>query len=596
MDSEEREKKNRGLARARDIIDLTTTSTSLSTTSSAQIKRRRVGECEKAQDTGIEDFDKKQKSCGYVVDTHHADQIVTDPCEISRQNRDLMSQKSVKWQPFYLMKSRNVMEPYNHNCLDLGDLFRSEPDNSIEEVVLVNFVFDLSYIYKELHMICEGNCPVLLLHGEKETHGKWLQEATKQNSTLRGALCRPFFSWRFVQVHLPGEAFGTHHSKICIIFFENGIRVCIHTANLREGDHHNMTNGLFVQDFPKKIRSATSPGICKFEEDLCAYFRSYTLDTTTLANMEMRQYDFSSAEVTLVPSVPGRHKINRAGSSHVSSVSTQGSHRQQFGYLAVQKKMQYLEVNESMSEGIGKGTAETCDADNDWIQDSKLRIIFPTVGSIRSSVGGYSQANSIPVRAENLLSGNDTLLPYYAKTLCIYDGTVSGRHNLPPHIKTYSQFRSINYGHLTELLWFILTSSNLSQAAWGVLQSPSKGPKLYIKSYEMGVLFCPQDTKTLCRTFSCTPNHPVLGLDRECNTKCSSCDGSEVSSDLHTRFFAKKSCTDVSTVSRGAGSTINMVFFPVPYSLSAKPYNHGAKADVPWTVNTPQPYPDFSKN
>jgi hypothetical protein len=40
-----------------------------------------------------------------------------------------------------------------------------------------------------------------------------------------------------------------------------------------------------------------------------------------------------------------------------------------------------------------------------------------------------------------------------------------------------------------ELDWFLLTSANFSQAAWGILQNNQT--TLYIKSFELGVLFLP---------------------------------------------------------------------------------------------------------
>jgi Tyrosyl-DNA phosphodiesterase len=61
-----------------------------------------------------------------------------------------------------------------------------------------------------------------------------------------------------------------------------------------------------------------------------------------------------------------------------------------------------------------------------------------------------------------------------------------------------------------ELEWFLLTSANLSQAAWGVAEK--SGTQLYVKSFEIGVLFLPERVVTTRRVFSCTPSHPILGL------------------------------------------------------------------------------------
>ncbi|PWA97916.1 multidrug resistance-associated protein 3 [Artemisia annua] len=66
-----------------------------------------------------------------------------------------------------------------------------------------------------------------------------------------------------------------------------------------------------------------------------------------------------------------------------------------------------------------------------------------------------------------------------------------------PHIKTFTCYNDQN------LAWFLLTSSNLSKAAWGALQK--NNTQLMIRSYELGVLFLPSSA-TQAHAFSCTEN------------------------------------------------------------------------------------------
>lgn len=56
-----------------------------------------------------------------------------------------------------------------------------------------------------------------------------------------------------------------------------------------------------------------------------------------------------------------------------------------------------------------------------------------------------------------------------------------------PHIKTYSRVSPDG----TKLGWFLLTSANLSKAAWGKMNKNQDG--LTIMSWEAGVLFIPQN-------------------------------------------------------------------------------------------------------
>lgn len=100
--------------------------------------------------------------------------------------------------------------------------------------------------------------------------------------------------------------------------------------------------------------------------------------------------------------------------------------------------------------------------------------------------------------AENYLKQKDWMRKY----LCKWKGTRSGRDRASPHIKTYTRFAmsSPSNGNVSSsddhgpesdavLAWMLLTSSNMSRAAWGELQK--KGAQFMIRSYELGVLIWP---------------------------------------------------------------------------------------------------------
>jgi tyrosyl-DNA phosphodiesterase-1 len=60
------------------------------------------------------------------------------------------------------------------------------------------------------------------------------------------------------------------------------------------------------------------------------------------------------------------------------------------------------------------------------------------------------------------------------------------RTQATPHIKTYCRISP----DMKTLAWFLLTSANLSKAAWG--RSTHQGSGQNIMSYEAGVLFLPK--------------------------------------------------------------------------------------------------------
>jgi tyrosyl-DNA phosphodiesterase-1 len=68
----------------------------------------------------------------------------------------------------------------------------------------------------------------------------------------------------------------------------------------------------------------------------------------------------------------------------------------------------------------------------------------------------------------------------------------SGREKVPPHIKTFTRHNG------NDAAWFLVTSSNLSKAAWGELQK--SGSQMLIRNYEIGVLLLP--SRFECDRFS----------------------------------------------------------------------------------------------
>lgn len=534
----------------------------------------------------------------------------------------LQSSTNLKWQPFYVLHSRVINDCFNAKSLQIRDLFSASPSNPLKEVVIVNFMFSFESLAKEMYMLLNGAVPVLMLHGEKDTQGYWAN-GTKDGPHSNDMLKQAFYSWRFASVDT-GIQWGTHHTKMFLIFFEKGVRIVVHSANLLSRDLEDMTNAAFVQDFPLKSESGARAGMtsvmnsssfsssdstsffspsksasatggassgymsnsgCAFGTTLCDYFENYAgkLDTFPEpasvvnkfdANEDMyriinklnKDYDFSAAEVTLIPSVPGRHTC-APGSNDA----------QKYGHLAIRRKLSSLPPSSLVSSSSGSSSSvetrlvlqpssigsisadgkylceivdsftalyknpdtQPIDANTiataAWTRSHGIQLVYPTMECVRTSYQGYATGNSIPVSLNNLIDGSKKkghseegkMRGCFAASLCKWDGSAQGRQHVPPHIKSYCQYvvnsaatATAGGGSASEntsLLWFLLTSSNVSQAAWGVFQGHGAKRNFFVKSFEMGVLFCPQDTTTIKRLYSCTPQHPLLGVDIDNN-------------------------------------------------------------------------------
>jgi tyrosyl-DNA phosphodiesterase-1 len=301
------------------------------------------------------------------------------------------------------------------------------------------------------------------------------------------------------------------------------LRVNIHTSNLLENDVHLKCQGAFIQDFlPKTDDQLSSFESSDFEESLVTYMESYHIlkkmkwssidhmaELCTLVS-HLQKYDFSTAVGVLIPSIPGYHephvekrpgkevlgylKVQQAIRKHCSarnsSIDTAGPIVCQFssiGSLSIpylDKVMNAWNVRTAHQTGVPpRGTCL-----------SLLKIVWPTVQEIVTSVEGPSGGGSVPGRTRCLQKDFLKPLLHRWKATSVRNCLEKGVN--VPHIKTYYQNSTGNSsgddGNDNSMDWFVVSSHNLSKAAWGELQNRSgRGPSLAIQHWELGVFISP---------------------------------------------------------------------------------------------------------
>ncbi|CAF4328949.1 unnamed protein product, partial [Adineta steineri] len=135
------------------------------------------------------------------------------------------------------------------------------------------------------------------------------------------------------------------------------------------------------------------------------------------------------------------------------------------------------------------------------LDSPELKLIYPTVDNVRTSLEGYMAGGSLPYNMQNAMK-QGWLVNYLHK----WKADHRQRSRASPHIKTYLRATNDEY---KELLWFLVTSANLSKAAWGVLEK--NNTQLMIRSYEIGVLFIPKQFSqtTFSISDSSSPSFPI---------------------------------------------------------------------------------------
>jgi tyrosyl-DNA phosphodiesterase-1 len=203
------------------------------------------------------------------------------------------------------------------------------------------------------------------------------------------------------------DRFGTHHTKMMLLFYKTGLRVVITTANLLERDWTAKTQGSWVSTlFPRLNSDVTSVYGAQrpdrtgtgFGQDLFDYLSTYGYGMRALRD-QVFAHDLTSANVRLVASVPGMHTQSalskwghmklrkmiqehitpRAGARIISQFSSIGSLGKAYGsWLGG-------ELLDSFT-GDGHCPGEPC-----------VDIVFPSVENVRNSIEGYAAGHSLPL-------------------------------------------------------------------------------------------------------------------------------------------------------------------------------------------------------
>lgn len=112
--------------------------------------------------------------------------------------------------------------------------------------------------------------------------------------------------------------------------------------------------------------------------------------------------------------------------------------------------------------------------------DVRISVVFPTEKNVHNSYHGKDGGGCLPY--SRTTHEKQKWLESY---LHCWKADRTNRTRAMPHIKSYCRVSPC----YTKLAYFLLTSANISKAAWGSL---NKDFSSYVRSYEAGVLFLPK--------------------------------------------------------------------------------------------------------
>ncbi|XP_045679872.1 tyrosyl-DNA phosphodiesterase 1 [Phyllostomus hastatus] len=409
---------------------------------------------------------------------HHV--LEEDEYETSGEGQDIwdMLDKGNPFQ-FYLTRVSGIKAKYNSGALHIKDIL-SPLFGTLVSSAQFNYCFDVDWLIKQYPPEFRRK-PILLVHGEKREAKAHLHAEAKPYENI--SLCQAKLD----------IAFGTHHTKMMLLLYEEGLRVVVHTANLIRADWHQKTQGIWLSPLYPRIAHGThtsGESATHFKADLISYLTAYNAAPLQEWIDIIQDHDLSETNVYLVGSTPGRF---------------QGGQKDDWGHFRLRKLLREHAASTPSAEAwpiVGQfSSIGSLGADaSKWLcsefketlatlgRDTRapgkgvapLHLIYPSVENVRTSLEGYPAGGSLPYSIQTA-EKQSWLHSYFHK----WSAETSGRSNAMPHIKTYMRPSP----DFSRIAWFLVTSANLSKAAWGALEK--NGAQLMIRSYELGVLFLP---------------------------------------------------------------------------------------------------------
>ncbi|KAI8807713.1 tyrosyl-DNA phosphodiesterase I [Cladochytrium replicatum] len=428
----------------------------------------------------------------------------------------------------------------------------------------LNYKVDLDWMMERIPAHKRTTASVSLFHGLTGEERTNLQEQSRRYPNVR--LSVP-------SLPIP---YGTHHTKAMFFFDEanDRMRMIIHTANLIPRDWAKKTQGMWISPLLRP-KSQTSPPQSEFQDSLFGYLGRYPVSSMNNFLQKMSMFDFSTCRAVLVGCVPGYHSgsdLSRWGHMRIRNIlknvdgvddcsnersevicqfSSVGSFDE--GWLSSELFESLSTTRHSSSAILRPQLPRPC-----------LRLIYPTVENVRTSLEGWCAGNSLPFDQKNYSKQRTFMRP----RLCTWSARRANRHRAMPHIKTYTRIKA------DKIEWFLLGSMNLSKAAFGALQK--NGKQLMVRSYELGVLIYPGLFKDLSNRVSL---HSVTPDFLSSSTILDAQDVRGILPDSSKRRKIVSSESDQSLI----------VPIRLPFDIPVSPY---AAEDEAWTWNVERKYAD----
>ncbi|KAF7867044.1 uncharacterized protein EAF02_009830 [Botrytis sinoallii] len=533
------------------------------------------------------------------------------------------TKREVVKSPFQLTIIRDLPASSNVDAVSLKDILG---DPLISECWEFNYLHNLDFLMEQFDENVRNLVRVNVIHGF------WKREDQSRLNLVEQALKYP--NIKLLTAYMP-EMFGTHHSKMLILFRHDfTAQIIIHTANMIPFDWKNMTQALWksphlpllVPEKPTPIEPFKIGSGTEFKLDILNYLRAYDTKRIICKPLveQLLKYDFSEIKAALIGSVPGKQRIELSPSQTA------------WGWAGLTNVLKTVPCyHDTQPEIVIQiSSIASLGPTDKWLTHflkalntsksprkphPKFKIIFPTADEVRRSINGYASGNAIHTKILTPAQGKQ--LAYLKPMLCHWAGDGaqhSSSSSLPsnspsqsstpsepkvqeayrkrasPHIKTYIRFNSdtsSNSSSQKSIDWMLVTSANLSKQAWG--EPLNSAGEVRICSYEIGVLVWP-DLWEEEQSGKKVKMVPCFGSDTPSTSSSVSSLGiaNQENLEVEEEYLNRRRDVDRREEDQEESNTI-IVGARMPYDLPLIPYG---KDDIPWCASTSYSEPDWMGN
>jgi hypothetical protein len=401
-----------------------------------------------------------------------SDGLDTDNGSILASNSNTTTQFANLQYPNGAIKRTWSLYHERNNDIKIEEVLQKD---KLKIAVLSSYLWDLDWLFTKIN---QSTTKVILVMGVETEADKrlWSDQATQQGIKV----CFP---------DLPQREFSKMHSKLMLLFYDDSLRIVVPSANLMSydwGETGVMENTVFLIDLPRR-----GDGMLGKMEDLTFFGQQllYFLEKMELWNKAREavlKFDFSRTEnLAFVHSVAGSHygdDMKRTGLEGLArSVRQLGLRTKDLRLDYASSSIGSLDLNTISTfhracRGLKlDGMSSPPPTENDFL------IYFPTIDTVRQSIGGIPNAGTICVQRK-WWEKKDFPRSYFKDYR-------SKREGLLSHNKTLLA-RWTNHDSGSHFSWAYVGSANLSSSAWGKLvkDRSRKELKLTCANWECGVL------------------------------------------------------------------------------------------------------------